>query len=747
MTDSPIHVAFLWHMHQPLYKDPIDGGYLLPWVRLHGTKDYYDMVHVLERYPDIHQTFNIVPSLLEQIIDYTEGRAKDRFADIAVKPADALTLEDKRFLLDKFFFANWENMIMSFPRYWELLKKRGLHSQNGNFHDVIRFFTPQDFLDLQVLFNLVWIDPSLRNADDFFQTLINKGHYFTEDEKLKLIEKQHDILKMIIPEYRKMQDKGIIELSTSPYYHPIVPLLCDTESAKESMPWAVLPNSRFIHPEDAAEQIRRAISFHEIIFGRKPLGMWPSEGGVSEEAVSLMARYGINWIASDEMILEKSLDKHIRRGDTNICLEPHVLYKPYKMFKDAGEITVVFRDRILSDLIGFVYSKWDAEKAADDFVEKLMSIRQSLGSEIQNHLVTIVLDGENAWEYYKNDGNDFLNALYSKISGSLLIKCVTINEYLEKHTSAERLTGIFAGSWINHNFKVWIGHDEDNTAWDHLSKAREELVFFENNLKMNTKELRQEDILKLKQAWEEIYAAEGSDWFWWYGEEHSSMNDIEFDELFRKHLKKLYILIDKEPPSTLDIPIIKEESVYEPASRPSSFIKPLIDGEITNYFEWLSSGKIEGKWHGISMHTEQDTINIISSVNYGFNLDCLFFRFDFTGGFIPSDIRWGLAVNIFSDANYKVDVKINGLLVEWAGVFKKDKEDKWVNKAELKETAIKDVVEIAVPFNALEVKANDEFRFFITIIKEEIFLQRLPRRGYIIEHVPDADFELYNWQV
>ncbi|MBI5682535.1 MAG: glycoside hydrolase [Deltaproteobacteria bacterium] len=426
--NSPIHVAFLWHMHQPLYKDPVDGRYPLPWVRLHGTKDYYDMVHILERYPSIHQTVNIVPSLLEQLIDYTEGRAKDRFLDVTTKPADILTLDDKRFLLDKFFFANWENMIMPFPRYWELLKKRGLHSYNGNFSEAIRYYAVQDFLDLQVLFNLAWIDPLLRDDDDFLKGLEKKGQYFTEDEKSRLIEKQYDILKIIIHEYRKMQDLGIIELSTSPYYHPILPLLCDTDSARDAMPWVVLPNSRFVHPEDAMEQIAKGIRYHENVFGKKPAGMWPPEGGVSEDAVSLIARHGINWIATDERILEQSLGKHIRRDDNNRCLDPHILYKPYKMLKGGNEIAMVFRDRILSDLIGFVYSKWDAGKAADDLVERLLYIRESLGSEIEGHLVTIVLDGENAWEYYKNDGNDFLNALYSKISSNNLIKCVTIGE-------------------------------------------------------------------------------------------------------------------------------------------------------------------------------------------------------------------------------------------------------------------------------------------------------------------------------
>ncbi|MBI5682534.1 MAG: hypothetical protein HZC45_05140 [Deltaproteobacteria bacterium] len=260
-------------------------------------------------------------------------------------------------------------------------------------------------------------------------------------------------------------------------------------------------------------------------------------------------------------------------------------------------------------------------------------------------------------------------------------------------------------------------------------------------------ELSEDSISKLKEAWEEIYTAEGSDWFWWYGEEHSSMNDIEFDELFRKHLKKLYMLIGKEPPTNLDIPIISEERVCEPAARPTSFIMPVIDGEITDYFEWLSSGKIDIGWGGSAMHMEKDTSSILSSINYGFNLDCLFFRFDFISGIMPSDIRWGFAINIFSTENSKVEAQINGPSIEWAYIFEKYRDGQWTKKAEIKEIAVKDVVEIAVPFNALGLKTNDEIRFFITIVKDEISLERWPKRGYIAEHVPDADFDLYNWRV
>ena len=442
-----------------------------------------------------------------------------------------------------------------------------------------------------------------------------------------------------------------------------------------------------------------------------------------------------------------SLGKTIRKDSSGRCLDPHTLYKPYRVIKDGRELSIVFRDRVLSDLIGFVYSKWDADKAADDFMERLLHIRGSLGASVNSSLVTVVLDGENVWEHYKNDGNDFLNALYSKMSGSHLIKAVTISEYLAGNEPGEELPRLFAGSWINHNFKIWIGHHEDNTAWEHLTQARDILVSFENNIREKNKKLSREAALKLKQAWDEIYAAEGSDWFWWYGEDHSSMNDVEFDELFRSHLKKLYLLLDMEPPANLDIPIISEEKVYEPAARPTAFITPVIDGEITNYFEWLSSGIIEVSEGGSAMHRDKKGGSIVASVNYGFNLSSLFFRLDFIKGIIQAEIKWSFIINLFYPKDYKIEVRLDGFNAAAARILEKEKDGKWAVKADEMDIAVKDVVELAVEFDKLGFKSGDEIRFFITMGASGFISERWPTKGYISEKVPDKDFELYNWRV
>lgn len=342
-----INLAILWHMHQPYYFDPLKNKFILPWVRLHATKDYLDMLLILEEFQDVKVTFNVVPSLLKQIREYENG-ATDLFMEITLIPAEELKDEQKIFILENFFLANWQTMIYPFPRYRELLEKRG--KSYGDLSKTIKKFTTQEFRDLQVLFNLVWIDPLHRENDKFLKELERKGREYTEEEKNLLINKQIEILKKIIPLYKKMTLSKQIELSVSPFYHPILPLIYDNFKAKEPMPNVVLPKYRFIAPEDAKKQINRAIEYFEKTFGFKPHGMWPSEGSVSEEVIELIRDSKISWIATDEEILSKSLGEKLREGDR--VLAPEKLYSVYE-FKG---VKIFFRDKILSDLIGFVYS-------------------------------------------------------------------------------------------------------------------------------------------------------------------------------------------------------------------------------------------------------------------------------------------------------------------------------------------------------------------------------------------------------
>ncbi len=710
-------------MHQPFYKDPETGLYRLPWVRLHGTKDYLDMLEILLEFPDIKQTFNFTPSLLEQIMDYTENLAKDRYLELTLKNASELDRDDKLFILENFFLANWENMIRPFPRYQELLTKRGLHLIKSDLIRAAKYFNQNDFLDLQVLFNLCWIDPMFRQKDPFLKVLADKGKDYTEEDKHLLVSRQLSILKQIIPRYAEAVKTGQIELSVSPFYHPILPLLCDTNSARTALPDIKLPQKRFSHPEDAVKQIRMGIDFFEKTFGYRPVGMWPSEGSVSEEVLKLVSEEGLNWIGTDEDILSISLGKQLRDTSRHI-MEPHVLYRPY-LFEN---VSIIFRDHNISDLIGFVYSKWDPKKASDDLITKLLNIRTSLPKN-KPHLLSIILDGENAWEYYKNDGQDFLRYLYEGLSRENRLKLTTVSEYLNEHGKGEPLEKLHAGSWIYANFAVWIGHEEDNTAWDYLTDTRQELSIFE-------KTHPERD---LSEAWKSLYIAEGSDWNWWYGDDHVTETQKDFDELFRMNLMKVYSDLGKEVPPHLFIPVLREDRRVSPSVAIRGFIEPKIDGLVTSYYEWYQGAQLETKKSGGSMHKAE---SILSILYYGFNMDSLFLRLDPSTPFsdFPEDIK--IVINLIRQSQMKIEASLKPM--PQAELFIKN-DGEWNKIKDITDVAIQDIFEIGIPFIDLDAREKDEISLYISVVKNGEEIERCPWRGFITVTVPTPDFEAMLW--
>lgn len=492
----------------------------MPWVRLHGTKDYLDMVDILGKFPAIHLTFNLVPSLIEQIEDYTSRTVRDKYLELSYKPAKELSGEDRAFILENFFSINKEKVIFLHPRYYQLYaqKQKGLE------------FTAQDYLDLQVWFNLTWIDPVFRQSLPELKNIVNKGRFFNEDEKQIVLAKQIEILEEIIPAYKKFMQSGQIEVSISPYYHPILPLLYSTNTAKEANPKAVLPKIRFAYPDDCAAQIKEAVRFYQSKFGAKPAGMWPSEEAVSEHILPFIINSGINWIVTDEALLFKSLK--LKKRDAKL------LYQPYSLKRKGGNLNIVFRDRNLSDLLGFVYHGRKTEAAVQDFLDHLELIHKAYDG--QDLLVTVAMDGENAWEYYKNDGSDFLNLLYQRLSESKIIKTATVSEYLEKFPPRSEIKHLACGSWIYAEFGKWIGNPLKLRAWECLAQARKEL---------EQKAAGRGEGADL--AWKQMYILEGSDWFWWYGDEENG----DFDKLFRAHLTNFYTLIKKDPPAYLKNPL------------------------------------------------------------------------------------------------------------------------------------------------------------------------------------------------
>ena len=530
-------VAFLWHMHQPYYEDLVTREHILPWVRLHALKDYFGMVALLREFPAIRMTFNLVPSLLVQLEAFAANQARDRYLEVGMKPAAELAPEDAAFIVQNFFHAQRQRMIDPYPRYRELLARRGAATPS-DMHAAAKRFSVDDLRDLQVWQKLAWLDPIYLEGDERARALVAKDRGYSEEDKHVLRGIELELLNAVIPEYREAAARGQVELSTSPFYHPILPLLCDTEIYKRTHPDARTPRRRFIHPEDAREQLDRAVACHQRLFGARPTGLWPSEGSVSDAMVPLAADAGFDWMATDEMILARTLEIAFGRDGGHVD-QPERLYTPYTVRAGGAQVACLFRDHTLSDLIGFNYAGWNADAAASDFVNKLVEAGRRYAARTGGGEATIpiILDGENAWEHFEGGGRPFLRALYSRLSAHPELRTVTMREAARQ--AAPPLDGIFPGSWIDANFYIWIGHRDDHLAWSQLAEAREAV------------EKPNGDAAAAARAREEVLIAEGSDWFWWYGDDHSSEHDLEFDDLFRRHLRNVYRLLGKTIPDEL----------------------------------------------------------------------------------------------------------------------------------------------------------------------------------------------------
>lgn len=546
-------VAFLWHMHQPFYKDMLSGGYMMPWVRLHGIKDYFPMAALVEDFDDIKVTFNLVPSLVEQINDYVKNDATDEFLDLTVKKAAFLETAEKVAILNNFFKVNFKRFIEPNARYAELLIKKGVRPLAGSaLKTVVKSFSDSDFLDLQILFNLSWFHSISMDDDINLKEIAQRGKGYAEEDKEYVLLKQKEILEQILPLYRRLQEEGRIEITTTPYYHPIMPLLCDTSVARVSSPGMPLPKKKFSHPEDAGWHIEEAIKYHTEQFGSSPRGMWPSEGSVSDEALDLMISKGIDWFATDEDILFNSLSLYDKQYEGIELFDRRIIYRPYRFKRGSRSITAIFRDKNLSDMISFCYNSWSPDQAAWDLIGHLRKVSEDLRRDTDRGLLTIAMDGENAWEYYEDNGRSFFQTLYSNIDKEKDVSSTTISEFLEIEPAKKVMTNIFPGSWINHNFEIWIGQEQDNLSWGYLDRVRKDLVKFTREFR---KDLLKSDGSKLSQAWRELYTAEGSDWNWWYGGKARAGGDNPFDRLYRTHLKNIYKLLKKPVPDFLKISI------------------------------------------------------------------------------------------------------------------------------------------------------------------------------------------------
>ncbi len=615
----PLHVAIIWHQHQPLYKSRMGGQYRLPWVRLHGTKDYLDLVLLLERYPKLHQTVNLVPSLILQLEDYVAGTAFDPYLSVALKAEEQLDDTEKRFIAEHFFDANRHHLIDPHPRYAELYHQR----QERGITWCLEHWSAQDYSDLMAWHNLAWIDPLFWDDPAIAQWL-EQGRNFTLSDRQRIYSKQREILSRIIPQHRKMQDAGQLEVTTTPYTHPILPLLADTNAGRVAVPQMGLPEHRFQWSEDIPRHLQKAWDLYLDRFGRSPRGLWPSEQSVSPTILPYVAKQGFNWLCSDEAVLGWTLKHFFHRDGFGNVLEPEMLYRPYRLETPYGDLAIVFRDHRLSDLIGFTYGAMDPKRAATDLVSHLEAISRSLKSRQEGGgtvlhdpwLVTIALDGENCWEFYQQDGKPFLEHLYHTLSDHRDIKLVTVAEYIDQFPPTAKLPAdqLHSGSWVDGSFTTWIGDPAKNRAWDLLTQARQVLA----NHPEATEETNPE-------AWEALYAAEGSDWFWWFGEGHSSNQDAMFDQLFREHLYALYQALNEPVPEELRRPVEIHEARGDHG--PESFIHPIIDG-LGDEQDWDKAGRVEVGGARGTMHRS----STIQRIWYGVDHLNFYLRFDFRAG-------------------------------------------------------------------------------------------------------------------
>lgn len=675
-------------MHQPFYKDLLTGEYRLPWTRMHALKDYYGMVNVLRDFPDVRQTFNLVPSVVVQIDEYAKGEAVDPFLRTALKPSDELTESDQDFILQYFFQAHPARMIYRWPRYGQLLDI--WHAADRNPKRARRVFGVQEFRDLQVLSQLAWFDEDDFTGDPDVRALMAKGRGFDAHDQALVGVKQLLALNRVLPAYKDFAARGQIEISATPFYHPILPLLCDSNIAEASHPYVPLP-SHFSYPQDAAEQLHRAREFTAREFGKAPVGLWPSEGSVSDHALALAAENGFQWAASDNGVLARTLQRDA---------VPSVTYRPYRWEQMGNQIKMIFRDHHLSDLIGFVYARMDPVEAAAHFLHQIRENCAPILAEGRDALVPIILDGENAWEYYDRNGRPFLRELYRRISEDHQMSAVTVSEGLAR-VPAEPIAHIFPGSWINANFDIWIGAEEDNRAWDCLLRARR-AYDASRNIPDAQRAL----------AFEELLIAEGSDWCWWYGPEHESANRAEFDQLFRDHLANVYRALNIAPPDDLSRPILKVEPKAS-HDLPTGLISPTIDGDVTSYFEWLGAGHYKVDERSGAMHGQRF---LIRDLYYGSDGPSIYLRLDF-----ESRMENGMANLRISPAHDGARATEASLPVMPGGAG---------TVGEIA-YAYSSIFEIRVPLAAIGASERQPVRFQISIWQDGLPLDALPQQGWL----------------
>ncbi|HTP96964.1 MAG TPA: glycoside hydrolase family 57 protein [Burkholderiales bacterium] len=543
-----LDLVLLWHMHQPDYRDQVSGEFQLPWVYLHAVKDYTDMAAHLEAHPAVRAVVNFVPVLLDQIEDYTEQFASGRMRDpllalLAREDLDHIGEAERKLIFDSCFRSNHSRMIVPFPAYKYL---HDLYADVAKKSEACYAYLSGQYLaDLLTWYHLVWTGESVRRESALVAGLMSKGSNFSYDERRQLFDLIGALIGGLIGRYRKLAESGQIELSATPHQHPLAPLLLDFQSARDAEPESPLPQAPY-YPggrSRVTHHVRAAQESHARRFGARPKGLWPAEGGVSSALLKLFAEQQVGWAASGEGVLANSL----RKTGAAVSDRREYLYRPYRVAA-APEVSLFFRDDQLSDLIGFEYAKWHGKDAAYHFVGQLEAVRRDAPAG-RDPLVVVILDGENAWEYYPYNGFHFLNDLYTTLGAHASIRTTTPSAYLARERQAVHgeLPALCAGSWVYGTFSTWIGSTDKNRAWDLLcaAKASFDLVLASGRLGTEAAHT----------AERQLAVCEASDWFWWFGDYNPQQAVSSFDRLFRHNLTNLYRLLELPPPPELAEPI------------------------------------------------------------------------------------------------------------------------------------------------------------------------------------------------
>jgi alpha-amylase/alpha-mannosidase (GH57 family) len=599
-----LSLAIYWHMHQPVYE--IEGTYLMPWARLHAVKDYLDMVLILEKYPKLKLNFDVVPALMDTIIDYINGY-HDIHSELTVSDVSKMSNEEKSFVLNNFFSPKFETMLYRSENYKDLYQKRFANESCS-----IEDFSEQEISDLMALFNLVWIDSIHFERYPKLKELWDKQYNYTFEDRVEIINIHRDIMREIIPTYKKYVTKGRIEMTTSPYYHAILPILADVKaSSKKVTTTEGLPQALGMF-DDAIVQVKKALDRVEEVMGIRPKGFWPPELCLGPKSLNLLAKEGIEWTISDEGILSNSINFDFVRDFKGNLTDPYHLLKVYEyQTKSDKPINIIFRDRSIPNLINFEYAGIDSKMAASDLYDKIKVIQNKLlVSPDDSHLLTIALDGENCWENYQNDGRDFLESIYSMIEKDDSLETVLITDYVRIDKHKKPLNKIHPGSWIDQTFQYWIGETTKNKAWSYVKNAKDDLNDFIKENKNHP---------NIEKAQRELFIAQGSDWFWWYGEPNNSGQDFVFDYMFREHLKNVYLLLGLESPEYLNEPLITK--IDMPFKHPTRSITPRLDGKLESYDDWFHSGNISMLDGPVFRENKN-----VDKIHYGCDNENLYFR-------------------------------------------------------------------------------------------------------------------------